>query len=168
LGKQHGFGFLWPEVAMACLRTAFLSVVLSLPIAVAFGRNESEPPLFAIAQTQDSPGFTEADLTPSLVRQLEESEIWAMREKFSLSTGSQAGKPKQAITADSMLLMVEGRKVAVIQLSVADRIREVTVMGFRDGEFHRVGCVRESSQEISLFSGKCGKMVSETFRFSTR
>jgi hypothetical protein len=154
---------------MACLRSASLiSFLLCLPFAGAFGEEKSEPPLFAIAKTQESPGFVEADLTPSLVRLLEESEIWALQEKLSFSSKPTAGKPKQTITADSMLLIVEGRKLAVIQLSVADRIREVTVMGFRDGEFRRVGCVRESSQEISLFSGKCGKMVSETFGFEPR
>lgn len=149
------------NVCSVFLNTPFMMLLMLLPVsAAAFEQDQAERPLFAIAKSLDSPGFAEMDLTPSLIRQLQDSEAAALRGKLP-----PASAPERVI-ADSMLLMVEDKKLAVIQLSVGDRIREVAVMGFRDGVFYRVGCVRESGHDISLFFGRCGKMVSETFGFN--
>jgi hypothetical protein len=136
-----------------------------LVVASAWSAEESEPPLFAIANSQESPGLTELDLTPSFVKQLEHWAVALLRDKLALAPSGQNSKKADElkIIADSMLLIVEGKRLAVIQTTLGDRVREVSVMGFRNGEFYRVGCVRESDHEISVFFGKCGKVVSETF-----
>lgn len=138
-------------------------LVMFLPASAAvFAQGKGDPPLFAIAKSLDSPGFAEMDLTPSFIQELQESEAAALREKLSPADKS------ERVIGDSMLLIIEGKKLAVIQLAVADRVREVAVMGFRDGVFYRIGCVRQSNHDIPLFFGKCGKMVSETFGLSSR
>ena len=148
-------------------RATLALCILTAVAAVAWAEDQPDSPLFAIAGTQDSPGLTEADLTPAFVAQLEAWAIATLREKMSTAfavTGQDARQAEDLyIQAHSMLLVVEDKRLAVIQTAIGDQVREVSVLGFRNGEFYRVGCVRESGHDISVFFGKCGRVVSKTF-----
>jgi len=126
-----------------------------------------EAPLFAIARAEEAGGLTESDLTPDFVARLEAGAVGALRDKISTAltvTGRNAWEARDLMIAtESMLLVVQGKRLAVVQASVIDRVREVSVMGFRNGRLYKVACMRESSEDISLFSGRCGRVVSRTF-----
>jgi hypothetical protein len=154
-----------PRLAVVALWFFLLMAALaawSQPAAVA--------PLFTIAALQEE-GVTEADLTPSLVKRLEAWAIAALREKFS-STAAEGPEPEKAtdskVVAASMLFNVEGKLLVVIEMSMDQRVREVYVMGFKDEQFYRVACIRESNHEIPIFFGKCGAAVRETFGVPAR
>jgi hypothetical protein len=158
-----------------------LSFVWLLSAVSAWSQPAAVAPLFTIAAVQEEDGVTEADLTPSLVKRLEAWAIAALREKFSSSPAAgeepaKAGDSKTGdskigdlkIVAASMLFNVDGKLLAVIEMSMDHRVREVYVMGFKGEQFYRVACIRESNHEIPIFFGKCGAAVRETFGVPAR
>jgi hypothetical protein len=93
--------------------------------------------------------------------------VTTLREKIAASLRLTRQDWREAetlvISAESMLLVVQGKRLAVVQASVIDRVRDVSILGFKDGRYYKVACMRESSEEISVFFGKCGRIVSKTF-----
>jgi len=161
-------------VAIAQVRLMFGKAVLLAGVLIsesAYGQSRSEiAPVITIAAIQDSEGLTEADLTPMLLKRLEAWSVDASRRKMSQSFARSGQDPNLAyrlrIDSQAVLNVVAGKKLAIIRLTVDNSIREVSVMGFKDAAFYRVGCLRASNHDIRVFSGECGKIVRDTFGVS--
>jgi hypothetical protein len=126
-------------------------------------------PVIAMATVQDSEGVTEADFDLEGLKNLEEWITQMAIEKGRQSYLEMGYDPKKfdpKVTATSVYLDIENRKLAVIRLIMGDSARSVTVIGVDGKSLIRVSCVRPSNHDILIFEGECGEKVRKSFNIS--
>lgn len=127
-------------------------------------------PVVTIVAIQSNEGLNESDMTPALLKRMEEWSVSTSRKKMSQSlarSGQNSNIAYQVpISSQSLFNVVGGEKLMIIRMTVDNSIREVSVLGFKGSEFYRIGCLRASNHDIPVFSGECGKVVKETFGVS--
>ena len=126
-------------------------------------------PVMAFTTIQTSEGVTEADLDQQGLKNLENWIVEMWRQKAKNSFIEMGGKPeafKPNMTAKSVYVTAEGKKLAIIKVNMDNAVRMVTIMGIVGDELHRVGCLRASNHDIPVWSGECGKKVNEVFGVS--
>ena len=128
-------------------------------------------PITALITIQDAEGMTEADLDTTSLKRLEQWMVQRTLERARQNYASQGFEPtmfQPQIDVGSVYALAGGKKLAVIRMTMNNRIRSMWVMGFNKGDFLRVTCVRGSNHDIPLFSGECGQKVTEAFGVSIR
>jgi ankyrin repeat protein len=127
---------------------------------------EHDAPVIAIVTLQDPQGATEAEMDLDALKKIEnymlETTLKSARENY-LKSGGNASKFDLKPETSAVYMLVGGKKLAVVKLSVSDAFRSVWIVGFRGENLVRVACLRKSSESIPLFTGACGQKVSEGF-----
>jgi hypothetical protein len=158
------------------------AILLSVVTSPLFAASQDDPktfrsneqytelkPVVAATTAQTSEGLTEADLSQAVLEKLENWMVETMLKK-GMNAYSEMGynpqdfKPK--ISADSVYMVVRGRKLAVIRINMDNAARSVTIMGIKGSELLRVSCIRSSNRDIPVWSGECGNEVQKTFGVS--
>jgi hypothetical protein len=70
---------------------------------------------------------------------------------------------RHKLRVSSVYANITGVKLAVIKIAIPGT-RVVHVVGLRGDELVRAGCLRDSDQEIQVFTGPCGAQVENAFR----
>ena len=134
--------------------------------------NSNQPamkPVMAFTTTQSSEGAKEADLDQAGLEGLEawivETMLKKGRNKFA-EMGYDPKNFKPDLSANSVYITAEGKKLAVIKVNMDNSMRSVTLIGIQGAELLRVSCIRASNHDISVWSGECGDEVRKTFGVS--
>lgn len=128
-------------------------------------------PVMVFTTTQSAEGVTEADLDQSALKNLEMQIVESMLQNFRNEIAEMGYNPKDfnfkpKVSANSVYINVDGKKLAVIKVNMNGSIRLVTIMGINGAELLRVNCIRASDHDILVLSGECGKEVQKTFGVS--
>jgi hypothetical protein len=118
---------------------------------------------------QDAKGMTENDLDQTTLKNIED---WALKTWLQKSKNAYAAQGFDASTfnpstnAKSVYMKVRGKKLGIIKLQFSQSgatVRQTTIIGIKNGQFVRVGCVCGDCEDIPVFYGECGQKVYEAF-----
>jgi len=154
--------------AAACIAGIPLFAMSTFPASAMAEPNESRP-VSAFVTVQDSEGVTEADFNQETLKNLEDWIVATTRTKVKNSYAEQGLDPKNVnpqIASSAVYVVAGGKKLIVVKIGIDDSVRMVSVMGVIGNEMHRVNCVRDSNQDIPVWSGVCGSKVKEVFGVS--
>jgi len=123
-------------------------------------------PINAFTTVQDSDGLTEKNLDNKALINLEEWVKGSIVKKTKNAYSEKGYDPEKAITSlnsSSIYALIEGKKLAIINITVNNLVRYATIMSISENDLLRVNCVRLSNHEISLVNGVCGDEIYKTF-----
>jgi hypothetical protein len=126
-------------------------------------------PIVAFTTTQSSEGVTAADLDQAGLENLETWIVETMLQKSRAKYAEMGHNPNDfnpKVSANSVYVTTEDKKLAVIKVNIDGSIRSVTVMGLKGDQLLRVSCIRASDHDIPVWSGECGNEVRKTFGVS--
>lgn len=123
-------------------------------------------PVVVATTSQDSEGFSENSLDNEALAKLEAWMVNLVMRKGkaqyeSLGLPSDGYSPQ--INHQATYVAVQGKKLAVVKISIENSARSVAIIGFKGSELIRINCLRASNHEIPVFSGACGEEVSKVF-----
>ena len=142
---------------------ALLGLLCCLPTALAA---DKIAPITAFVTIQDAEGMTEANMDTASLKRFEQWMVQRTVERAKQSYASQGFDPKMfnpKAEVGSVYVLVGGKKLAVVRLTMDNQVRSVWIIGFHRGDFLRVACIRASNHDIPLFSGECGQKITEAF-----
>ena len=154
------------ENATGITSLVFILCTVSLGFAA-----EKVAPVTAVMAIQDAEGMTEADLDTATLKRIEQWIVQRTIERTKQNYVNQGLDPRtfnSKVDVGSALTIVDGKKLAVIRITMANGVRTLVVMGFRRGDFMRVTCIRPSNHDIPMLSGECGQKVTEAFGVSLK
>lgn len=137
----------------------------SSPVPASSGRK----PVMAFTTIQSAEGVTEADLDQAGLKNFETWLVEKMLQKGRNEYAEMGYNPKDfkpKVIANSVYVIVGGKKLAIIKVNMDNSMRWVTIMGIKGNELHRVSCIRNSNHDIPVWSGECGNKVNEVFGVS--
>ncbi|MDH5472144.1 MAG: hypothetical protein OEY61_04750 [Gammaproteobacteria bacterium] len=123
-------------------------------------------PINAFTTIQDSDGITEKDLDNKALLKLEEWVKDSIVRKTQNSYSEKGYDPDKAISSlnsSSIYALIEGKKLAIINVTVNSLVRYATIMSVSDNSLLRVNCIRLSNHDIPLVNGVCGDEIYKTF-----
>lgn len=160
------------------------AILLSVATSPLFAASEDAPesfpsyqqetelkPVIATTTVQRSEGITEADLNQAFLTNIESWILETVLEKAMNAYSEMGYYPedlKSEISANSVYVIVSGKKLAVVKIDLDNYVRSVTIMGIKDSEFHRVNCIRPSNHDIPVWSGECGNEIQKAFGVSIK
>ncbi|MGB9935194.1 hypothetical protein [Thermodesulfovibrio yellowstonii] len=132
-------------------------------------KNEEENVVTAIS-VENSKGLKESDFNLTTLKKLEEFYTKRMKQKvdnFLIKHGYTAKDLNLRISSNSYYINVEGKKIAVIKIKIHDFGNSVFIIGIIGNDLIKVFCSWENyKEEISIFTGKCGKEIAKAFGIS--
>ena len=128
-------------------------------------------PIISAVTIQETEGPSEADLDLPALKRLEEHMVQTTLKRARANYAKQGFDPNTynpKVDVGSVYVVAAGKKLAVIRMTIDAQVRTTWVMGFNQGQFLRVTCIRASNHDIPLFSGECGQKVTEAFAVSLK
>lgn len=156
-------------VLLAAATAPIFSIADSYPTpASSTSHKSSVKPVVAATTIQSSEGLTEADLNQVALDYFEKlfTDMWVKKtQNHWVSNGGDLKDPKIVLSpvAKSVYVELDGKKLAIIKITMNDSVRMVVIIGLKKSELYRVTCARSSNHDIPVSSGVCGEEVSRTF-----
>lgn len=128
--------------------------------------SSSIQPVIAARTIQSAEGATQADFSLGFLNEIEKWAVEIMHQKYKnhyVEMGFESEYVRPKIIARSSYVVIEERKLGIIKTDINNFMRLITIIGINGAELHRVTCFRVSDHHIPVFSGVCGKKVTEAF-----
>jgi hypothetical protein len=120
-----------------------------------------------IVSREPSEGFTDSSLNQEALSRIEERTLALFREKMQKELGSKGKNlDPERLTADSVYVEKEGRKLAVTKLRADGVAIGVQIAGLVDDEFVRLACISSEPVEPEIITGPCAEETARTFGVS--
>jgi hypothetical protein len=120
-----------------------------------------------VVSSQDSEGVTQAQWDQKFLNNLESYTRERITQKAKELLAAN-GQPDATVNLESQAVYVESgnTKLAVIRIQGNDGSNQALIHGIVGNQLKRVGCVRNSTEQIPISYGPCGEKVKEVFGVS--
>jgi hypothetical protein len=144
---------IWLGGATASLLSDSTSIQKS---SAPIGQPSEVEPVRAATTIQSSDGVKESDLDQAVLKKIEAWIVETHIQKFKTRLPENY---EPNISAKSVYVIIDGKKLIVVKLNFENLVRSVTVMGIEGDNFIRVACIRKSNHDIPVLHGVCGDEV---------
>jgi len=164
----------WKNVALPILPLSVVSIVVGQMDSLAAERadasesastmqTDQKSQIRLVVSSQDAGGTTQDQLDLTFLKNLEAYTVARTKTKMKEYFAS-IGQPNIPIniTSEAIYVQAGSIKLAIIRLKDAGS-RQVIITGIVGKELKRVGCIRETAQDIPVSYGPCADKIEETF-----
>lgn len=151
------------------ISTMFLAINsnISNPVSdEADGDISSVKPIVAVTVIESAKGATDTWFNQSALVKLEtimKDNIFDHAKVQYIERGYDPETINDNFSTKSYYVVIQGKKLAVINILLEDRVNAVYVVGITGNEMIRVSCIRASRHKISLASGICAEEIYSAF-----